>query len=125
MDAALRPFTDSGRYSSSCCHWVVVTTILSVFISSIVTRPVRALVKGARSIQQGDYTQTLPVLRQDEIGTCTVAFNLMQEAIAERESRSSARPTTTTLTGLPNRSYLQLSMRDKISMAREKHQSLR
>ena len=125
MDTALRPFYRLRKILLLLfAIGVVVTTILSVFISSVVTSPVRALVKGARSIQQGDYTQTLSVLRQDEIGTCTVAFNLMQEAIAEREEQIKRQAYYDSLTGLPNRSYLQLSLREKIPIAREKQQPI-
>jgi len=101
---------------------VFVTTILGVFISSVVTKPLRALVKGASSIQKGDYTQTIPILRQDEFGTCTVAFNLMQEAIAEREEQIKRQAYYDALTGLPNPSYLHRSLGQTISLAREKNQ---
>jgi diguanylate cyclase (GGDEF)-like protein len=124
MERALRPYYKLRKILLFLfAGGVFVTTILGVFISSIVTKPVRALVKGARSIQQGDYTQALPVLRQDEIGTCTAAFNLMQEAIAEREERINRQAYYDALTGLPNPSYLHRSLGETISLAREKNQS--
>lgn len=122
MERALRPYYKLRKILLLLfVGGVFVTTILGVFISSIVTKPVRALVKGARSIQQGDYTQTLPVLRQDEIGTCTTAFNLMQEAIAEREERIKRQAYYDSLTGLPNRASLHRSLMETISLAREKN----
>ncbi len=103
---------------------VVVTMILGVAVSSVVTRPVRELVEGARIIERGDYTRTLPILRQDEIGTLTSAFNNMQKAIAEREEQISHQAFYDALTDLPNRSFLDNKLQEAIARAREEKRPL-
>ena len=103
---------------------VVVTMILGVVVSSVVTKPVRELVEGASIIERGDYTRTLPVLRQDEIGTLTSAFNHMQTAIAEREERIKHQAFYDTLTDLPNRSFLDQKLQEAIAKAREENRPL-
>jgi diguanylate cyclase (GGDEF)-like protein len=123
MDAALRPFYRLRKILLLLfAGGAVVTTVLGVFISSVVTKPVRVLVKGVRSIEQGDYTRPLPVLRPDEFGALTSAFNHMQEAVAEREEQIKHQAYYDALTGLPNRPSFHLSMRKAISTAREKNQ---
>jgi diguanylate cyclase (GGDEF)-like protein len=103
---------------------VVVTMILGVLVSAAVTRPVRELVEGARIIEQGDYTRTLPVLRQDEIGALTSAFNHMQTAIAEREEQIKHQAFYDALTDLPNRSFLDDKLQEAIARAREENRTL-
>lgn len=123
MERALRPYYRLRKILLILfAGGVFVTTILGIFISSVVTKPLRALVKGARSIQQGDYTQELSILRRDEFGTCTAAFNLMQEAISEREERIRHQAYHDSLTGLPNQAYLHRSLEETISLDREKNQ---
>jgi diguanylate cyclase (GGDEF)-like protein len=123
MDAALRPFNRLRKILLLLfAGGAVVTMVLGVFISSVVTKPVRVLVKGVRSIEQGDYTRPLPVLRPDEFGALTSAFNHMQEAVAEREEQIKHQAYYDALTGLPNRPSFHLSLRKAISAARGKNQ---
>lgn len=120
MDAALRPFYRLRKILLLLfAGGVAVTTVLGVFISAAVTKPVRVLVDGARSIEQGNYTRPLAVLRQDEVGTLTSAFNHMQEAIAEREKEIKRQAYYDALTGLPNRTYLHLKLREMIAATRQ------
>ncbi len=93
---------------------VAVTLALGVVVSSVVTKPVRELVEGARIMEQGDYTHPLPVARLDEIGDLTSAFNRLQTAIAERESRIKHQAYHDTVTDLPNRAFLQITLKDAI-----------
>jgi diguanylate cyclase (GGDEF)-like protein len=125
MAAALKPYYRIRRILVLLfIGGVAVTLILGVVVSSFVTKPVRVLVEGARIIEQGDYTRTLPVLRQDEIGSLTSAFNHMQTAIAEREERIGHQAFYDALTDLPNRSFLDQKLQEAISKAREENRPL-
>ena len=55
------------------------------FISRMVTRPLTRMTDGLRSIADGDIEQasSLPVLRRDEVGIATEAFNRVMEKTGE------------------------------------------
>jgi signal transduction histidine kinase len=64
--------------------------VLVFFVFSIVavtrwsiTRPIRALVRGARAVGGGDLSQRIPVKRPDEIGQLADEFNRMAENLAQ------------------------------------------
>jgi diguanylate cyclase (GGDEF)-like protein len=125
LDTALQPFYHlRKRLILLFAAGLFVILAGGVLISARVTKPVRMLAESAHSIEQGDYTRVLPVDRQDELGTLTSAFNHMQEAIAEREEQIKRQAYYDALTGLPNRPYLHLKLREAISTAREKNQPL-
>ncbi len=58
---------------------------ISMLISHGFSGPIQALVKGTRSIQDGDFDVRLPVKRRDEIGELTASFNEMAEGLAQKE----------------------------------------
>ncbi len=58
---------------------------ISMLISHGFSGPIRALVRGTRSIQSGDFDVRLPVKRRDEIGELTASFNEMAEGLAQKE----------------------------------------
>ncbi|MEE8428417.1 MAG: cache domain-containing protein, partial [Gammaproteobacteria bacterium] len=64
---------------------LVLSLIGGFLIARTVTRPVLALAKGARSIEEGDYTYTVPVKQQDEIGMLANTFNQMAKGLGERD----------------------------------------
>jgi diguanylate cyclase (GGDEF)-like protein len=97
---------------------VAVTFAGSVLVSKTVTKPVRLLSESARSIEQGDYTHTVRVGRQDELGLLSSAFNNMIGAIAQREEQLKFQAYHDTLTGLPNRAYLLQRLEKAIAAAR-------
>ncbi len=78
----------------------------------------RLLAESARSIEQGDYTHTVRVGSQDELGRLSSAFNNMIGAIAQREEQIKFQAYHDTLTGLPNRAYLQLRLEKAVAAAR-------
>ena len=57
----------------------------AIFIGRSVARPVRALARAARRVEQGDYDLKLDTDRQDELGELAVAFNSMVKGLAERD----------------------------------------
>jgi signal transduction histidine kinase len=63
--------------------------VLGFFVLSIVavtrwsiTRPIRALIRGARAVGGGDLSQRIPIRRPDEIGQLADEFNRMAENLA-------------------------------------------
>ncbi|HET7318423.1 MAG TPA: diguanylate cyclase, partial [Nitrospirota bacterium] len=91
---------------------------VGVLIAGSVTKPVRLLAESARSIEEGDYTHTVPPGRQDELGRLSSAFNQMIGAIAQREERIKFQAYHDTLTGLPNRAYLHQHLEKAVAAAR-------
>jgi EAL domain-containing protein (putative c-di-GMP-specific phosphodiesterase class I)/GGDEF domain-containing protein len=71
-----------------------------------VTRPVSALVAAAQRLQQGEAAQVV-VETGDEVGRLGESFNLMAEAIGERERRITHLAMSDAETGLPNRLALE------------------
>lgn len=70
--------------------WVVVLgTILSAYLTWLITRPLKRLVLAARAVEAGDYRVALPEGGRDEVGRLIEAFNVMvrQLARAEEERR--------------------------------------
>lgn len=64
---------------------VPLALFIWLFISRMVTRPLRELTAGLSRIADGDIeeAQRLPVLRRDEVGAATVAFNRVMEKAGE------------------------------------------
>jgi diguanylate cyclase (GGDEF)-like protein len=72
-------------------------------IARSITKPISVLGSLASRIQQGDYSQSAPVDREDEIGELASAFNHMKDGLATREARITELAYRDQLTGLPNR----------------------
>ena len=59
---------------------------LAVWISGVLTRPLRQLAGAAAKLAGGDYGAPLPTAKNDEIGALIRAFSGMSAAIGEREA---------------------------------------
>jgi len=94
---------------------LVAAIVGSVLIARNIARPVSMLAKVARHIGRGDYTQSVEVARNDEIGDLAVAFNRMREGIAAREEKIADLAYTDGLTGLPNRTLFGDRLQQAIS----------
>ena len=65
----------------------VLLTVMTLLMTGILVRPIRRLTKAADAIAGNTGEQvSLPVERQDEIGTLARAFSRMQGAVGERET---------------------------------------
>lgn len=62
---------------------LLVTLISSVFISLAVTKPLRALTRLMKRVQEGDFTVSFPVRFSDEVGILGIHFNRMIKRIDE------------------------------------------
>ncbi|GMR18319.1 MAG: hypothetical protein BMS9Abin33_0726 [Gammaproteobacteria bacterium] len=56
-----------------------------VLIARTVTRPVQILARGARKIEEGDYTHHVTIKQKDELGELATSFNHMVKGLAERD----------------------------------------
>ncbi|MHB8844039.1 MAG: putative bifunctional diguanylate cyclase/phosphodiesterase [Nitrospirota bacterium] len=125
LDAALEPFHQlRTKLAALFAGGLAVLLAGSVVISSMVTKPVRMLAQGAHSIEQGDYTCVLPSGREDELGRLSNAFNLMRDAIKQREEEIRYQAYYDILTGLANRSCLYQRLFTAINDAREKDRAV-
>jgi diguanylate cyclase (GGDEF)-like protein len=82
---------------------LLATLAASYRIARSITKPISELGSLASQIQQGDYSQSAPVNREDEIGGLASAFNHMKDGLATREARITELAYRDQLTGLPNR----------------------
>jgi len=60
---------------------LVFAVILSFFLSKTMTTPLENVTKGAKMLAKGNFSSTLPVQSDDEIGVLTQTFNNMAEAL--------------------------------------------
>jgi diguanylate cyclase (GGDEF)-like protein len=125
LDEALAPFYRLRRIQLAIFAAGLVAMVGGgVFVSTTVTSQLRRLADGARSVEAGDYTRPLPVCGADELARVSKAFNLMQEAIAQREAQIRHQAYFDALTGLPNRSGLYARLEEALAAARARDASL-
>ncbi|MFN3712141.1 MAG: EAL domain-containing protein [Alcanivoracaceae bacterium] len=82
---------------------VVLVLVLSSWLSRRLTRPLGQFGQLAARMNLGDYQRHLPRQSITELSDLADAFNSMQDAIAERETRIAHQARYDSLTGLPNR----------------------
>jgi HAMP domain-containing protein len=56
---------------------LVIAIVAILWLTTHITRPLRALVAGTRAVERGDLSQPVAVTTTDEIGTLGLAFNRM------------------------------------------------
>jgi diguanylate cyclase (GGDEF)-like protein len=74
-----------------------------------IARPIAALDRAARALQDGDRSEVV-IHSDDEIGRLATTFNRMSAGIVERERKISHLAFHDTLTGLPNRAFFHQSL---------------
>ena len=85
---------------------LLVAVAGAYWLALSVTEPVRGLVRAARRMREGDYSEPIEIPASAELGELADSFNGMQRAIAEREERITFNAQHDALTGLPNRDRL-------------------
>lgn len=112
MFAVLQPTSDHASTAmaslrSKLTLLVIAGLLLSVqggiMLARTITRPVQQLANFAKDIQLGNYTKTVEIEREDEIGDLAYTLNVMTQAIALREDEMMHMAYSDTLTNLPNR----------------------
>lgn len=68
-----------------CGLGLLLAGIIAFWISGSLTKPLYALTRSAKALQQGDASIPLPARRDDEIGLLTEAFAHMSDAVQARE----------------------------------------
>lgn len=63
----------------------ILGLVVSILVSTGITRPVRRLLDGTRAVEAGQLEGTISVTTQDEIGELTGAFNRMVEQLRHNE----------------------------------------
>ncbi|HHQ14051.1 MAG TPA: diguanylate cyclase, partial [Chromatiales bacterium] len=96
---------------------LLLSLIAATLVAHNIGGPVRQLLAAARRIRDGNYNEQVHVRSNDELGELAVAFNAMQEGIAEREERITYQAQFDELTGLPNRILALERLRDAIERA--------
>lgn len=85
---------------------LVLAIVLAVVASRWITQPVTAMVSAAKRIANGEYTYALELDSGTELDTLAEALSVMQNTVAERESRIQHQAQHDLLTQLPNRNYM-------------------
>ncbi|GHO60370.1 sensor histidine kinase [Ktedonobacter robiniae] len=62
-----------------------VAFILAIMLSGTILKPVRALTRAARQLEQGNLTQRVQIRRRDEIGDLAHAFDTMADSLERSE----------------------------------------
>ncbi len=58
---------------------------IAIFLSVRYTEPIHGVVNAAKKVAAGDFNQSLPVDRKDEIGELTTSFNFMMQRLRENK----------------------------------------
>ena len=92
-------------------------TALAFGVVVSLTRPIDALIAGARNAANGDLSQQIPVTSRDQIGSLTKVFNDMIRNLSRSRSRLELLSVTDELTGLYNRRHLSGMFETELSRA--------
>lgn len=64
---------------------LVVATIVATLLARRISRPLTHIAEKAQALASGNYSQTIPVTSQDEIGQLCNSFNQLSEALAANQ----------------------------------------
>ena len=86
LEDELRPFLRLRRdLLAILALGLGLSGIGGVLLASRVTKPVADLVRGARRIREGNYSEPVAVAQRDELGVLGASFNDMMRGLAERD----------------------------------------
>ena len=85
---ALDPFTELQKTLFDLAIASIFATLFgSIVISQRLVNPINRLVETARRTRDGDYSQKMEIVQQDEIGELALSFDHMRDAISTREQK--------------------------------------
>jgi diguanylate cyclase (GGDEF)-like protein len=96
----------------------------SVIIALGITRPIEFLLASVRRIRNGNYSASVKMQREDEIGALAQGLDHMRAGIAEREQRILKLAYEDPLTQLPNRAQFGEALERGIALARSREETL-
>ena len=96
----------------------------SVIIALGITRPIEFLLASVRRIRNGNYSASVKMQRDDEIGALAQGLDHMRAGIAEREQRILKLAYEDPLTQLPNRAQFGEALERGIGLARTRSETL-
>lgn len=102
--AAVNRLRDLNLLISALAVFLVAGVGYGLVVS--LTRPIEALIEGAKAVARGDLSGEIPIASTDEIGYLTKVFNRMTRALKETHSDLQQKSSTDELTGLFNRRFL-------------------
>ncbi|USD33578.1 MULTISPECIES: putative bifunctional diguanylate cyclase/phosphodiesterase [Vibrio] len=82
------------------------SVLAAYFLSKSLAKPLQELVKKAQQIAKGQASNELVVKRKDELGVLAHEFNLMNQAVNDREAELNFRAYHSDLTQMPNKKKL-------------------
>lgn len=103
---------------------LVVSILFSAAIALGITRPLSTLATAATRMQKGDYSETVALRRDDEIGVLASSLDKMRTGIAEREQEILRLAYQDTLTALPNRALFNERLLQAIITAKYQDQEV-
>jgi len=93
---------------------LVLTAIIGTVLGRSATRPIGDLVVAAERIQEGRYDTAVVATGSAEFRSLADTFNTMQKNIAEREADITYQAHHDSLTGLPNRAFVETRLAEII-----------
>ena len=98
---------------------LVISTLCSRWISQSITQPLGEITTSAQLMAEGNYDWRLPESSIGEINQLAFTFNHMAKSLQERDKVIRRTAYKDQLTGLDNRAYLTLALRERTQSARE------
>lgn len=98
---------------------LVIGALCSRWISRSITEPLKEISRIAEHMSAGNYDCSLPSSAICEIDQLATTFNRMAKSLQEREKDIRRTAYKDQLTGLDNRAYLTLALRERTQSARE------
>ena len=96
--AAVHRLRDINLIISALAVFLVTGIGYGLVVS--LTRPIEALIEGAKAVAKGDLSREIPIVTTDEIGYLTKVFNQMTRALQETHTDLQQKSSTDELTGL-------------------------
>jgi len=92
-----------------------LAAVIGALLGRSATRPIGELVRAAERIQQGQYDTAVRASGGAEFRSLAATFNAMQKNIAEREADITYQAHHDSLTGLPNRAFLEKRIEERVA----------
>ncbi len=101
-----------------------LVTAIAILVIMSLTRPIDALIAGAKAAAGGDLSQEIPISSNDQIGYLTQVFNRMTTSLRESREKLEKLTRTDELTGLPNRRELDRMFKAELGRAQRSEKPL-